>query len=92
MTGPLDDVADHPVVQAGARLGYVVSGVIHLLVGLLAVRLASGDNSSDADQSGALAALAASPLGMVLLATTATGLALLAVTQLARAVSTGIRL
>ena len=89
MTGPLDDVADHPVVQAGARLGYVVSGVIHLLVGLLAVRLASGDNSSDADQSGALAALAASPLGMVLLATTATGLALLAVTQLARAVSTG---
>lgn len=89
MSGSLDQVADHPVVQFGARLGYVVSGVLHLLIGLLAVRVATGDRGAEADQSGAFSAVADSPFGGVLLIVMAVGLALLAVWQAAMAFRRG---
>lgn len=69
--------AEHPVVQGGARLGYAVSGVLHLLMGFLAVRLALGDHAADPDQSGALATLAGSPFGWALLALCIAGFVLL---------------
>ena len=78
-------VADNPVVQAGARLGYAVSGVMHLVIGLLGVRLAFGDPGTEADQSGAFRAMAQSPLGVVLLLVTVVGLGLLGVWQAAEA-------
>lgn len=78
-----EKVADHPVVQAGARLGYAVSGVMHLVIGLLAVRVAFGDRSTEADQAGAFQTMAVTPLGFALLATTAAGLGLLGVWQAA---------
>lgn len=86
MSEPLAQIARSPVVRTGARLGYVVSGVIHVAIGLLALRLAAGDRTAQPDQSGALAALAGTPFGVALLALTVAGLALLAVSQAVRAV------
>ena len=48
---------DHPVVRTGARVGYAVNGVVHLLIGWLGVQLALGQGGEDADQSGALRSL-----------------------------------
>jgi len=53
--------------EVAARLGYVVSGVLHALIGLLALRLALGDASQEADQSGALQTVAQTPFGAVVL-------------------------
>jgi hypothetical protein len=53
--------------QLAARLGYVVSGVLHILIGVLALRLAFGGSSKDADQSGALGTIAETPFGAVVL-------------------------
>ncbi|WP_205877755.1 DUF1206 domain-containing protein [Mycobacterium camsae] len=55
-------VAQNGVFEKLARAGFVVSGVLHLLIGYLAIRVALGDGGT-ADQSGALAALAARPGG-----------------------------
>lgn len=51
-----------------ARIGILARGVIHLLVGWLAIRIALGDVGERADQRGALSALARQPLGKWLLA------------------------
>lgn len=51
-----------------ARIGWLVDGVLHLLIGYVAVRLATGGGSGGAaDQSGALATLAESGAGRVAL-------------------------
>ena len=60
-------VTDHPVLEAVARVGLVAYGVLHLLIGWLAVQLARGSSSADADQTGALQAVAGTPGGTVLL-------------------------
>jgi hypothetical protein len=77
------DVGDSRAVQWGARLGYVSNGVLHVLLGWLALDLAWGSDSGDrrADQSGALATVADSTLGMVLLWVLAVGFTLLALWQ-----------
>jgi hypothetical protein len=59
-----------------ARGGFAASGVLHLLVAWIIVRLAFGD-AGNADQSGALAALSAQPGGVIMLWTAAVGLAAL---------------
>lgn len=82
--GAAEQATEHPVVQTGARLGYVVSGLLHLVMGVLAVRLAIGDHSATADQSGALGALAATPVGWALLGLAVLGLGLLALWQFAQ--------
>ena len=51
-----------PAVEKGARLGYAASGLLHLLLGWLALQLVLG-HAATADQTGALAALAATGLG-----------------------------
>ncbi len=53
--------------ELAARCGYVVSGLLHGLIGLLALRLALGDESKEADQSGALQTVAQTPFGAVVL-------------------------
>jgi hypothetical protein len=50
-----------------ARVGIVARAAIHLIVGWLAIRLARGDLGEQADQRGALNALARQPLGKWLL-------------------------
>jgi hypothetical protein len=67
-----------------ARIGLIAYGVVHLLVAWLAIQLAwFGGGGESADQSGAMATLAESPLGKPLLWVVAIGLIALAVWQAA---------
>ncbi|PRA11825.1 hypothetical protein CQ010_06935 [Arthrobacter sp. MYb211] len=76
--------ADHPWFERAARLGYAANGLLHGALGLLAVLLATG-GSAEADQSGALQALAAQPFGEVLLWVCAAGASLLGFWHLGQA-------
>lgn len=62
-----EDVAEHPVFEYVARGGFVMSGLVHVLIGGITLRMALGDSSQDADQSGALRTVAAAPGGNILL-------------------------
>ncbi|MBC3761021.1 DUF1206 domain-containing protein [Quadrisphaera sp. RL12-1S] len=65
-----------------ARVGYALSGLLHVLIGALAVRLAVGVQGGTADQGGALAAVASTPGGQVLLWAASAALAALALWHL----------
>lgn len=73
-------------VRTLARAGYVASGVLHVLVGWLAVQLALGRPTGAPDESGAFRTLAQAPGGEVLLWAVAVGFAALALWQLTTAV------
>jgi Domain of Unknown Function (DUF1206) len=60
-------MAQNSVFERFARAGYVVSGLLHLTIGYLAIRIALGSGAGNADQSGALAAVAGKPGGIVAL-------------------------
>lgn len=60
-------VGDHPALEALARWGFVVNGLLHLVIGYLALRVAHGAGGAQADQSGALAQLSSTPFGMALM-------------------------
>jgi hypothetical protein len=60
-------IAQNVVFERFARAGYVASGLLHLIIGYLAIRIALGVDGGTADQSAALAALAAKPGGIVAL-------------------------
>jgi Domain of Unknown Function (DUF1206) len=60
-------IAQNSVFERFARAGYVVSGLLHMIIGYLAIRIALGVGGESADQSGALAALAANRGGIVAL-------------------------
>ena len=75
--------------ETAARAGYVVSGALHILIGVIALRLALGDSSQSADQSGALSTVADEPLGRVGLWVAAVALLALAGWQIAKAVHLG---
>lgn len=65
------------VVRALARGGYAANGLLHIVIGLIAIGVARGTGLQHADQTGALSALARTPGGLVLLwAMTVTVLAL----------------
>jgi Domain of Unknown Function (DUF1206) len=55
---PVTDIVQNGAFERFARTGYVVSGLLHLAVGYLAIRVALGAGG-DADTSGALAEVAA---------------------------------
>ena len=76
---------NHPVIENGARLGYAASGVLHLLLGWLALQLTLG-HAATADQTGALRALASTGVGKVLLWVLLAGFVLIGVWQVAEAV------
>ncbi|MYX75789.1 DUF1206 domain-containing protein [Streptomyces sp. SID3915] len=60
--------ANSKAVDMGARAGFVARGVIYLLVGLLAARIAfAGGSGKQADRGGAIAEIAEQPFGKVLL-------------------------
>jgi len=61
-----EDVTNSRTFELLARAGFAASGVLHLLVGLIAIRLATG-GSGNADFSGAVAELASQPAGPFLL-------------------------
>jgi hypothetical protein len=63
-----------PLVHRFVRIGYVAKGVIYLLIGTLALRLALGDGGRLTDSSGALNTIVRQPFGMALLALLAAGI------------------
>lgn len=73
-----DDATDSRGFVLAARAGYVAAGLLHVMIGAIALRVATGGSGS-ADQSGAVAALAGSPGGIVLLWACFLGCAALAV-------------
>ncbi len=70
--------------EKAARTGYAVSGVLHVVLGFLIVKIGLGANA-EADQSHALASLGHNPLGTVLLAAAAIAFLALALWQAADA-------
>ncbi len=58
---------NHPVVENGARGGYALLGLLHVIIGYLALRVAWSSSGESLDQSGALRALASTPGGRLLL-------------------------
>lgn len=78
---------DHPVIEKGARLGFVVSGLVHLIIAWIALQVAwGGAGGEEADQSGALAMLAETPAGPALLWIAVGGFVLLALWHVTEAV------
>ncbi|WP_054811887.1 DUF1206 domain-containing protein [Nocardia arizonensis] len=79
-------IAKNRVVERGARAGFVMTGVVHILIGLIAVRLAVGAGGGTADQSGAMAELAARPFGRIMLWAGVIGFVMLAMWRLFEAI------
>ncbi|MFB9738810.1 DUF1206 domain-containing protein [Streptomyces thermocoprophilus] len=77
--------ARNGIVGPAARAGLTARGVIHLIVGALALQIAFGDGHREADSSGAVAELAGKPFGEALLWALGAGLAGMAVWQLSEA-------
>ena len=57
--------ANSPAAHALARAGLVARGVIYILIGWVAILVAVGQSSREADQAGALQLLAGKPYGMI---------------------------
>ena len=79
--------SEHPALDMAARAGYAVNGVLHILIGLIAVRLAWTSTTTDADQSGALSTLADTPVGLATLWIGVVGWLGLALWQVTQALS-----
>lgn len=77
---------DHPAVEAMARVGYAVSGVMHLLIAWIALQLAFASTPKAADQSGALQTLAGNSVGKLTLWVAVLGFLGLAVWQATEAI------
>jgi hypothetical protein len=56
-----------PLMEALARLGYGVRGLIYITMGLLALGVALGKSGASTDQQGAIATIGRQPAGMFLL-------------------------
>ena len=70
------------LVDHGVRAGLIAYGIVHLLIGWLAIQLAFGDHSGTVTSQGALQQLAAEPLGLVLIWLIAIGMVLLVLWRL----------
>jgi hypothetical protein len=87
MTGPQSAARaaqDSTVFRTIARIGYVVLGILHIVLGVLAISVANG-GGGEADQGGAMEQIAKSPAGVFLLWAIVLGLTALAIWQIAEA-------
>ncbi|MFC7675830.1 DUF1206 domain-containing protein [Mycolicibacterium sp. GCM10028919] len=84
--GAVRNAADNQWFERAARAGFIASGVLHLLLAWIVLRLAFG-SGGNADQSGALAALGSQTGGAVMLWLAAIGLAALGLWHVAEAVA-----
>ena len=64
-TGTARRASDSPVARALARAGLTARGVLYILIGWVAILVALGQGSHEADQQGALQLLAGQPYGLV---------------------------
>jgi hypothetical protein len=74
----VNDAADSQTLHTLARVGYAVNGLLHALIGLIAIGVVAG-LGGDADQSGALRQVASAPGGVLVLWTIVIGLAALGI-------------
>ena len=81
-------VQNSSALQGLARVGYAVDGVLHILIGALAIATVVGASSQSADQTGALQTIADQPFGAVLLWIIVAGMIGLALFYLASAITT----
>jgi Domain of Unknown Function (DUF1206) len=81
--GAADRAGNSDGLENLARVGLVAYGIVHVLIGWLALQLAWGGGGQSADQSGALSTLAEQPFGKPLLWVLGIGLIALAVWQAA---------
>lgn len=81
--GPSD--APGAVVDALGRIGLIGYGLVHLVLGWLALRVAFGVTAAQADADGAVGAVASAPGGLVTLGVGAVGLLAFTVWQLTAA-------
>ncbi|MEV3983042.1 DUF1206 domain-containing protein [Nonomuraea sp. NPDC049758] len=77
--------ADSPAMTTLARIGLACRGVLYALIGVLALQIAFGDGSRQADKSGAITTIAGLPFGQVLLWIMTVGFAGLALWQASEA-------
>ena len=84
--GAARSAVDHPALEWLARAGFVMSGIVHLLIGWIAVRIAVGSGGEEASNSGALAEIASAPGGQVLLWAGAVAFAALGLWQVVEAI------
>ncbi|MBB4969429.1 DUF1206 domain-containing protein [Saccharothrix violaceirubra] len=81
------EVRRHPTIQVLGRAGMVCYGVVHVLLAVLTAQVVFGDAGEQTDQKGAVALVAQTPFGPVLLWVLAIGLFAFAVWQAGLAVS-----
>ena len=77
--------SDSPPAQLLARAGLAARGVIYILMGWVAILVALGNSSQEADQAGALQLLAGKPYGEVSLWLLGIGFAAYALWRLSEA-------
>ena len=80
-----EDVAGSKPLGWLARAGLVARGLVYLIIGVLALKLALGDGGKATNQQGALKTIADQPFGKTLLVLVAIGLAGYALWRLVRA-------
>ena len=83
--GIVEKATDSDAFEYTARAGFAVSGVLHLLVAYIILRIAFG-SAEEADQSGALATLAKQTGGALILWVAAAGLVALGLWRIAEAI------
>jgi len=76
---------DSQIFQTVARIGYVVLGIVHIIIGAIAISVAIGAGGGEADQGGAMEQIARVPFGTVVLWVIAIGLFALGIWQVAEA-------
>src|SRR5262249_8521305 len=64
-SGTARRASDSPAARALARAGLTARGVLYILIGWVAILVALGQSSHEADQQGALKLLAGQPYGLV---------------------------
>lgn len=60
------EIVHHPAARIGARAGYAANGVVHAIIGAIALVIAFGGDG-EGDQAGAFTAIARAPLGFAAL-------------------------
>ena len=75
---------DSPVFRTLARIGYIVLGVVHIVIGVIAISIVTG-SGGEADQGGVMEQIRQTPVGVLLLWIIALGLLALAIWQIAEA-------
>jgi hypothetical protein len=79
------NAGNNPHLKTLARVGYAVNGLLHALIGAIAISLAVGSGAGSADQSGALGQLAKSPGGIFVIWAIVVGLVALGLWQVLQA-------